>query len=333
MSTPKISVIVPCHNARNTIQTCVKSILACSYPHFECIVVDDVSTDDSCELLKNLNCRIIRLPSNAGPGASRNAGAREASGRILVFTDADCRVEPEWLNRIISSLTDGTAAVSAGYHKSQNRETFALFQFYDTLFRQRNTPDFIDICISANFGCTKKAFDESGGFLPAFFGEDTALGLAISRKHKIKWDKNNGVAHYFNTSLNKYFAKHIQWMAGLVPIAWAQKDFLKRKATWSNHEIAGNLLLMAGFYLSVLLILVNPACWAFPVLLMALYGIVNAPFLNFIARYENYKTALGLFLFMPMRDTAWLLGLCLGAGRLLFKKCNLRMKPFALTDN
>jgi len=319
MIVPKISVIVPCHNAARTIRGCVQSILACSYPDFECIVVDDNSSDQSAQLIKDLNCRTICLQTNTGPGASRNAGAQEAHGTILAFADADCQVGPQWLERISADLNDGTAAVSAGYDQTLNQETLALFQFYDTLFRQRNTPEFIETCISANFACTKKVFEETGGFLPKFFGEDTSLGLAISHKHKIKWDKNNGVAHYFDGTLKKYFAKHIHWMAGLVPIACEQKNFPARKATWSVGEIVGNLLLLAAFYLSVLLVLVKPAFWMVPVLLLAAYVLNNGTFFNFITRHENRKTALRLLLFMPVRDTAWLCGLSLGAGSYFLK--------------
>jgi len=320
MNMPKISVIVPCHNAASTIRACVQSILASSYPDFECIVVDDASLDGSVESLKGLNCRLIRLPANAGPGASRNAGAREARGEILAFTDADCRVPPQWLSRIREALDDSTGAVSAGYNQPLNREPLALFQFYDTLFRQRNTPELIETCISANLGLTKKVFEEVGGFLPQYYGEDTSLGLAISRKYTIKWDRNNGVAHYFNAGLRKFFIKHLRWTMGLVPIACANRNMPSKKTTWSFPEIARNLIFLAGFYISVLLFCFLPFGGMAALLLLAAYILNNSVFFYFVARRENYKTALKLLLFMPVRDSAWLCGLSLGTLKIIFRR-------------
>jgi len=76
--------------------------------------VDDGSSDDTAAVAGALGWPVIRLPANRGPAAARNAGAAAARGRVLAFTDADCRPAPEWLARLVEGLDDGRAAAVMG---------------------------------------------------------------------------------------------------------------------------------------------------------------------------------------------------------------------------
>lgn len=97
-SPPKISVIVPAHNAEQTLSRCLRSLLQQSMTRFEVIVVDDGSTDQTTYIAERLaawNARItVVATEQRGRGAAYNAGLQRASGEYLVF------VEPEdWLAR------------------------------------------------------------------------------------------------------------------------------------------------------------------------------------------------------------------------------------------
>jgi glycosyltransferase involved in cell wall biosynthesis len=86
----------------------------------EIVYVDDASTDDSIEIASGLADRIVRLPdSRKGPAGARNAGAREASGEILVFIDADVLAPPGTIRALVQLLTD-------------NDELDAVFGSYDS---------------------------------------------------------------------------------------------------------------------------------------------------------------------------------------------------------
>src|SRR5215469_3651107 len=104
---PIISVVVPVYNSADTIRRCLESISAQSYPssHFEVIVVDDGSTDETAsEVRASADAFQERLTflsqTNAGPAVARNAGIRAASGTIVAFTDADCIAAPNWLESL-----------------------------------------------------------------------------------------------------------------------------------------------------------------------------------------------------------------------------------------
>ena len=86
-----ISVIIPLYNKERTILSSIESVLSQSFQDIELIVVDDGSTDSSVSVVESIDDGRLRLikQENAGPGAARNTGARQAKGEWLVFLDAD----------------------------------------------------------------------------------------------------------------------------------------------------------------------------------------------------------------------------------------------------
>ncbi len=88
---PLISVVIPAYNAAAHLERAIASIKAQTYQHWEIVVIDDGSTDNSWELLKSLRTESIRAlqQTNQGPAAARNHGIREAKGEYITFLDAD----------------------------------------------------------------------------------------------------------------------------------------------------------------------------------------------------------------------------------------------------
>ncbi|PHV70159.1 glycosyl transferase family 2 [Sporanaerobium hydrogeniformans] len=89
-----ISIIVPVYNASNTVEKTIQSILKQSYTHFEVIVIDDCSSDNSFEILEALekiDKRIIlyKNEKNLGVSQTRNYGISKAKGEFIAFLDSD----------------------------------------------------------------------------------------------------------------------------------------------------------------------------------------------------------------------------------------------------
>lgn len=99
----KIGIVIPVYNQAERLNLTLHSFdyQTCSTDVFEVVVVDDGSEDDVSSLIRSLSVqyrlKYIRQ-SNRGRAAARNRGARETTGNILVFNDADRAVSPDFVN-------------------------------------------------------------------------------------------------------------------------------------------------------------------------------------------------------------------------------------------
>lgn len=98
-----ISVVIPTLDEAARILTCLRSVKA-QPGHVETIVVDGGSTDDTCAIAEDAGATV--LPAQRGRGTQLNAGARAASGEILLFLHADTVLDPGALAGVRAALAD-----------------------------------------------------------------------------------------------------------------------------------------------------------------------------------------------------------------------------------
>lgn len=101
----KISVIVPVYNAEEYLKNCIMSVVRQTYGNWELILVDDGSSDGSLSIAdlaaeKDERIRVIHQ-KNAGPGAARNRGIKEASGDYVVFLDSDDYIDKNYFQLLV----------------------------------------------------------------------------------------------------------------------------------------------------------------------------------------------------------------------------------------
>lgn len=96
----KVSIVIPVYNRQELIRDCLDSVLAQSYPNWECIVVDDGSTDDTWQVLEEYSQKDVRIKifnrnrEPKGAPTCRNIGIDESVGEFLVFIDSDDLLAP-----------------------------------------------------------------------------------------------------------------------------------------------------------------------------------------------------------------------------------------------
>jgi glycosyltransferase involved in cell wall biosynthesis len=107
VNNPSISVVVPLFNKEPYVCRAVNSVLAQTFQDFEVVVINDGSTDNGPELVRQIQDRRIRLidQKNAGVSAARNRGIHEAKSELIAFLDADDEWLPEFL-QTIAGLAD-----------------------------------------------------------------------------------------------------------------------------------------------------------------------------------------------------------------------------------
>lgn len=98
---PKISVIIPCFNQAAFLSKAIASLQAQTMPEWECLVVDDGSTDNSAEVVLNLALKDSRIrliqKINGGSASARDLGLQHAKGAYIQFLDADDTIAPQKL--------------------------------------------------------------------------------------------------------------------------------------------------------------------------------------------------------------------------------------------
>lgn len=113
MYNPLISIIIPTYNRANLIGKTIESILTQTYSNWECIVVDDFSTDDTEQLLKQFSSKDSRIKyikneRKKGAQGARNTGILKVQGKFISFFDSDDTMLPERLDKQVRYLQENT---------------------------------------------------------------------------------------------------------------------------------------------------------------------------------------------------------------------------------
>ena len=212
---PTVSIIVPVRNRPDEIVACVRSLQKLDYPatKLEIIVVDDASTDDTAEVVKNLPIRhAICRPVWSGPAACRNAGAETATGEILAYTDSDCEVETDWLRELVLHFTDTQIGIVGGRVNSFSLDTrieryesvaSSLYMGQDERDCRPNTA--IPFLPTANLLIRRELWQALGGFDPAFpIGEDVDLVWRAHQANKrVLYVPRGTVRHKYRSRLTR----------------------------------------------------------------------------------------------------------------------------------
>ncbi len=112
---PRVSVVVPAFNVAPYVDDCLASVRAQTLHDWECIVVDDGSTDGTAQRVRqhaDPRIRLIGQP-NSGVSAARNAGLAQARGSYVHFLDGDDRLHPQALQRLSAELDANPRALAA----------------------------------------------------------------------------------------------------------------------------------------------------------------------------------------------------------------------------
>ncbi len=213
-SSPKstrFSVIIPAYNAEKTLPCCLEALADQSVPKgdYEVIVVDDGSTDGTSKIAKGSNAKYI-LQNNQGPATARNRGTRETKGDLILFTDADCVPDHNWIHEMASPFSDPDTVAVKGAYKTRQRELMARFaqaEFEDRYDLLQKSPS-IDMVATYSAAFRKDVFLNMGGFdksFPLANNEDTELSYRLATAgYKMVFNPRALVYHTHSATLREY---------------------------------------------------------------------------------------------------------------------------------
>ena len=121
MSNPAVSIIIPIYNADRYLRQCLESVNNQSFTRWECILVDDGSSDSSSDICKEFVANDERFKliqkTNGGVSSARNTGIDKSMGTWLFFSDADDTLDVHCLEVLYNAVENETEFVMAGYSK------------------------------------------------------------------------------------------------------------------------------------------------------------------------------------------------------------------------
>ncbi|GIQ70370.1 glycosyltransferase [Xylanibacillus composti] len=186
---PFVSVVIPNYNYAKTLPRCLEALQHQTYKHFEVIVIDDGSTDESVEIAKQYPCRLIQTRNN-GVSAARNLGAAEAKGEIVFFLDSDVALfEDALANTVTAFEEDPTLGSVCGIYAKEALFRDSLFEEYRTLqgyYWRKSSEGYVTAGFFSLGAVRKSVFMELGGFDRRLNNsEDIEFGHRLNEKYRL----------------------------------------------------------------------------------------------------------------------------------------------------
>lgn len=307
------SIVIPTYNSSRMLRRCLDSIKKIEYPDFEIIVVDDGSTDDTADMVKEYsNVRYV-YQENQGPAAARNRGVAEAAGDLIFFTDADCVLPPDILSRYASIFAESSYAGVGGGYRTLNKESkVARYIGWEIAFRHdRARPMETKAFGTYNAVFVRQAFVDTGGFDTGFTmasGEDFDLCYRlVNDGRQLGFDPDIFVYHEHPDSIGKYLKQQLK--RGETRL---HNVFRHKRAAISDNYVGKNEkwqpVLLCGIISGGLLALLFPPAGAvFTGCFTALLLLSNRPFYAFIFKRDPALLPLSILLSF-LKPVAWGLG-------------------------
>lgn len=244
----KISIIVPVYNAEKYILRCCNSILNQNYENIELILVNDGSTDKSLEICNEICAKdqrvILKSITNQGVAIARNTGLDLATGKYIMFVDADDWLELGTLDQIANKMTEDLDILVFSYYQeygevikniSMKSYTVDMYQLLNHIYELPETNSLL--CTVCN-KVYKKSLLESNQIRftkDISFGEDFLFNMDYFKVAKRITCDELFVYHYdcmnFESATHKFFPQYKNYIKLM---------FDKFKELFEYHNISSN---------------------------------------------------------------------------------------------
>jgi len=303
-----VSIIIPCRNEEENIEYLLSDLAKQDYPErkFEILVVDDNSTDKTADKVNEFirfnqkhTVKLIQIDEDSQRSAFKkkaiNLAIEIASGELIITTDADCRMDENWLSSIVGFYESEKPKMIVGPVSFHNEESwFEKMQTVEFLSLIGITAGAISIgrpimCNGANLIYEKSSFQEVGGFGNDRFssGDDVFLLLKIKKRFgskSVRFLKNENA--FVFTEAKKNF-----------------REFIHQRTRWASKN--------KGYDIKILAVSFTVFMLNFLLVAGLIWGIFNVKLLSSIVVIYSLKLVLELPILLGIVNFAH-------RGRLLF---------------
>ncbi|MCW4048850.1 MAG: glycosyltransferase family 2 protein [Candidatus Bathyarchaeota archaeon] len=177
----KVSVVIPALNEEGMIEECLKSIRR-QDQQVELILIDNGSVDRTPEIARE-HCDKVYVKPGYSLAEMRDFGVHEATGDIIVTTDADCVAPHHWITELIKPFEDPNVVAVGGAFRPINRNQLSRFYCWISSLTQ----GFLGLYQGANMAYRKDVYLKSPGYAGAKRAEDWNLSWYLQRYGKTKF--------------------------------------------------------------------------------------------------------------------------------------------------
>lgn len=293
---PFVSILVPAHNEGIVIVKTVLSLLSFDYPQdkYEVIVINDNSSDNSSQLLGNLQdefgkkrLKVINTDkTNGGKGKSNalNIGLKSAQGSIISIYDADNTPEAPALRILVAELLadDGLAAV-IGKFRTRNKNASLLTRFIniETLsfqwMAQAGRQQLFHLCTipGTNYVIRRSVIEKVGGWDVKALAEDTEISFRVYQMgYRIKFQPRAVTWEQEPQTLDVWFHQRKRWVEGNIYVIVKNAKLLFQK---KGRPIRFDLM----YFLSVYFLLMTSLILSDTVFVLSVAGVVHSDLQGF----------------------------------------------------
>lgn len=255
--TPRVSIVIACHNEQDKIERRIRNLLECDYPAelMEIVIVSDGSTDFTAEVARRYatnHVNLLAYDSQRGKATALNVGVEIANGEIVIFADARQSFEPAAIKQLVANFADpSVGAVSGellldGGRDSSVGEGVGLYWKYEKWIRKSESRAGSTIGATGAIYAIRRALWRP---LPATTILDdvyTPMGIALAG-HRVVFEEK-ALAHDITTdSARREFARKVRTLTGNYQLCQLMPRLLMP-----------NNLLLFQFYSHKLMRLVSP---------------------------------------------------------------------------
>ncbi len=293
---PFVSILVPAHNEGIVIVKTVLSLLSFDYPQdrYEIIVINDNSSDNSAQLLSNLQdeftnkrLKVINTDkTNGGKGKSNalNIGLKYAKGSVISIYDADNTPEAPALRILVAELlaNDKLAAV-IGKFRTRNKNASLLTRFIniETLsfqwMAQAGRQQLFKLCTipGTNYVIRRSVIEKVGGWDVKALAEDTEISFRVYQMgYRIKFQPRAVTWEQEPQTLDVWFHQRKRWVEGNIYVIVKNAKLLFQK---KGRPIRFDLL----YFLSVYFLLMTSLILSDTVFVLSVAGVAHSDLQGF----------------------------------------------------
>ncbi len=239
---PLVSVVVCAYNAADTLDDCLRSLQTLTYPRYEVIVVDDGSKDATAAIAARYPFVRVVSQANAGLSAARNVGLAHADGEIVAYTDADVRVDEDWLTYLVQPMLRTDVVGSGGPNVVPPDDPWIA----QSVARAPGGPTHVllddriaEHVPGCNMAFRRDALRTIGGFNPVYLraGDDVDICWRLQAKgQRIGFAPAALVWHHHRASVRAYWRQQVGYGEGETWLeAHHPEKFVGGQMLWRGH--------------------------------------------------------------------------------------------------